>query len=103
MFNKQFNFTINEDAVGAYVCSSCNNKLFDAAKKFDAGCGFPSFWQHTNDNVKLNPLHTYNRRRIQLLCAQCGAHLGHLFQHKHAPTGLRYCINERAITFQAAE
>lgn len=103
MFAKTIDLTGNVEVVGAYVCSSCNDVLFEATKKFDYGCGFPSFWKHAADRVKLHPLHTYNRSRIQLLCAGCGAHLGHLFRHKHTPTGLRYCVNGAAIKFQPDE
>lgn len=100
MVAKTIDGTGNAELPGVYVCSSCSNVLFEAAKKFDSGCGFPSFWQQAGDRVKLTPLHTYNRSRIQLLCAGCGTHLGHLFRHKHTPTGLRYCINGAAIRFQ---
>ena len=81
----------------AYVCSACKNALFEENKRFNAGCGFPSFWMHKGNNVKENLLQTYGRLRIQLLCNNCGAHLWHLFNSKHMPTGLRYCINENAI------
>jgi peptide-methionine (R)-S-oxide reductase len=87
----------NENATGLYVCSACGHPLFPAAKKFDAGCGFPSFWMHKGDGVKQNPLSTYGRDRIQLLCNSCGQHLGHLFPNKYTPTGVRYCINKEAI------
>ncbi|RYZ30970.1 MAG: peptide-methionine (R)-S-oxide reductase [Chitinophagaceae bacterium] len=88
---------ISPHSNGTYVCAICGTALFEAEKKFDAGCGFPSFWMHKDDNVKENLLQTYGRTRIQLLCNNCGAHLGHLFTSKHTPTGLRYCINENAI------
>ncbi len=65
---KQIDIRANENAVGNYHCSQCGAPLFAAAKKFDAGCGFPSFWMHLNDQVQLNPLDTYGRQRIQLLC-----------------------------------
>jgi len=88
-----------EEVAGTYVCARCGNPLFAAAEKFNAGCGFPSFWMHLGNHVKLNPLDTYGRHRTQLLCAACGLHLGHLFPHKHTPTGLRYCINATTIQF----
>gem|GEM_PF-1918456 len=87
----------------SYVCSACGTTLFDAATKFDAGCGFPSFWQHHGNNVKHNFLQTYGRSRIQLLCNHCGQHLGHLFNSKVTPTGVRYCINGHAIVCGAAQ
>ena len=87
---------------GIYGCARCGSPLFEAAKKFDAGCGFPSFWLHIEANVKLKELDTYGRKRIQLLCKNCGLHLGHLFNHKHTPTQKRYCINASAILFREA-
>lgn len=91
------NLVKEESTQGIYKCSSCGNALFDAAKKFDSGTGFPSFWMHLEENVKENFLDTYGRERIQLLCSQCGLHLGHLFKNKNTPTKLRYCINADAI------
>jgi len=88
------------DAEGTFVCSRCGNTLFEANKKFEAGCDFPSFWLHIADNVTLHPLNTYGRHRIQLLCNHCGQHLGHLFDNKFTPTGVRYCINENTIVFK---
>jgi peptide-methionine (R)-S-oxide reductase len=90
-------FTENKDAAGTYVCTACGHPLFAAAKEFNAGCGFPSFWLHLDGGVKFNPLSTYGRERIQLLCNHCGHHLGHLFPNKSTPTGVRYCINKEAI------
>jgi peptide-methionine (R)-S-oxide reductase len=87
---------------GSFVCSNCSSLLFEANKKFEAGCGFPSFWMHFDDNVKLNPLITYGRNRVQLLCNTCGQHLGHLFDNKFTPTKVRYCINENAIEYNAS-
>jgi peptide-methionine (R)-S-oxide reductase len=83
-----------------YVCSGCGAALFASDKKFDSGCGFPSFWLHLGENVRQNKLDTYGRTRIQLLCNHCGAHLGHLFAHSHTPTQKRYCINAAAITLE---
>ena len=85
------------EATGLYVCTACRHPLFDAHARFEAGCGFPSFSVHKDGNVKLNPLSTYGRERIQLLCNNCGQHLGHLFPNKHASTGVRYCIRKEAI------
>ena len=90
-------FIFYEAATGTFVCSNCGFELVKADKKFNAGCGFPSFYLHIADHVKLNPLHTYGRDRIQLLCNNCGQHLGHLFDSKQTPTRVRYCINDTAI------
>lgn len=85
---------------GVYTCSKCGHELFDADKKFDSGTGFPSFWLHIGKNVRENFLDTYGRERIQLLCNNCGQHLGHLFNNKVTPTRIRYCINQSAIAFK---
>ena len=85
----------NEQTI--YACSVCGSTLFVPDKKFDSGCGFPSFWAHIGDNVKQNKLDTYGKSRIQLVCSQCGLHLGHLFEHTLTPTHVRYCINAEAI------
>lgn len=95
-------FSANQNATGMYRCVRCNAILFEANKEFAAGCGFPSFWAHFGDGVQLNPLNTYGRSRIQLLCSNCGLHLGHLFTHKHTPTKLRYCINADNIKLTSA-
>ena len=80
-----------------YNCAACNSSLFSAAEEFDAGCGFPSFWNHIADHVRQQTLSTYGRTREQLVCSRCGAHLGHLFAHPHTPTQVRYCISKEAI------
>jgi len=90
--------TSGEEEHSLYTCSVCGNSLFSAQEQFDAGCGFPSFWAHLADNVRQQELHTYGRTRTQLLCNQCGAHLGHLFEHALTPTQRRYCISNEAIT-----
>ncbi len=93
---------INEShTTSTYNCSHCGHPLFDAGKKFEAGCGFPSFWMHIGEQVQLKPLDTYGRKRIQLLCNHCKQHLGHLFDNKHTPSGKRYCINADAIRLSA--
>ena len=91
---------MEKEEQGRYKCSSCGNHLFEASKKFDSGTGFPSFWAHIGENVKENFLNTYGRERVQLLCSQCGLHLGHLFNNKMTPTKRRYCINEESILLE---
>lgn len=80
-----------------YRCSRCHEVLFSAGHKFDSKTGFPSFWAHLAESVLQQPLHTYGRDRIQLLCRQCGQHLGHLFTDKRTPSQVRYCINAGTI------
>lgn len=90
-------FTDDQTFAGFYVCATCGTPLFEAGKKFEAGCGFPSFWKHVAEHVKFNRLTTHGRERMQLLCNKCGRHLGHLFPNQRTPTGVRYCINHEAI------
>ncbi|HZH35917.1 MAG TPA: peptide-methionine (R)-S-oxide reductase [Flavisolibacter sp.] len=92
-------FIADNDATGLYVCTACRQPLFDASARFEAGCGFPSFWKQKAGGIKLNPLRTYGRERIQLLCNNCGQHAGHLFPNRHTPTGVRYCVKKEAIEY----
>lgn len=90
----------NERQSGAYTCSNCGQVLFEAKYKFDVGSGFPSFWKQVGEHVQHNPLETYGRHRVQLLCSQCQQHLGHLFEDNRTPTHVRYCISAEAIKLQ---
>ena len=97
---KQIDLTEYSTATGTYNCVKCGHVLFDSNKRFEAGCGFPSFWLHKEDQVILKRLDTYGRERIQLLCRNCGQHLGHLFDNPHTPSKVRYCINADSIRQQ---
>lgn len=85
---------------GIYCCAGCGVELFSSDYKFKSLCGWPSFSKAIKEDViKYEDDYSYGMNRIEVLCSNCGGHLGHLFNDGPKPTGLRYCINSIALKF----
>lgn len=90
------------EETGVFRCAGCSQLLFDSEHKFESGTGWPSFFQPAEGSAILEEEDdSWGMRRVEVMCSSCGGHLGHVFQDGPRPTGLRYCINSAALSFDA--
>jgi peptide-methionine (R)-S-oxide reductase len=91
--------------VGVYTCRACDAELFQSETKFDSHCGWPSFYAPSaEDNVVLREDNTLGMKRVEVLCASCGSHLGHVFDDApQTPTGDRFCMNSVSLRLKPVE
>ena len=93
---------LDNKGTGMYTCAGCGTPLFASDTKFESGSGWPSFWEPAaDDRVELHEDVSHGMRRVEVTCAACGGHLGHVFPDGPNPTGDRYCINSLSLGFEA--
>ena len=90
---------LNERSKGTYHCKVCDKKLFNSNSKYDSGTGWPSFFDQIPDSIDTKEDNSHGMNRTEILCKNCGSHLGHLFSDGPLPTGSRYCVNSLSLNF----
>ena len=85
---------------GVYRCRACGAELFRSREKFESHCGWPSFYQPITDTVEYIEDTSHGMKRVEVRCANCGSHLGHVFPDGPKPTGMRYCMNSASLKLQ---
>ncbi|MCX2838295.1 peptide-methionine (R)-S-oxide reductase MsrB [Salinimicrobium sp. MT39] len=86
---------------GAYCCAACDAKLFESGQKFESNCGWPSFDEALDGAIEYVQDRSFGMIRTEILCANCGSHLGHVFDDGPTDTGQRYCVNSASIEFES--
>jgi peptide-methionine (R)-S-oxide reductase len=91
---------LHVDGEGVFRCAGCRAELFDTDSKFDSGSGWPSFDRAKSAGTVIErPDHSHFMRRVEIVCARCGGHLGHVFSDGPTETGMRYCVNSLSLTY----